>query len=305
MLKTLYVLTVGIIAVSLTSPSTPAAQPGYSGSCAGDLGTVAETFPLLGAIERGIVEAKVIARDERHVRVFLKNPGTQPINVSIPDVLAARPILAQAVNNFFNPQGPGGNSNSGSSQSGQSQAVAGPSQFSGQNNNNGIFAIPPESVREVKIKSVCLEHGKPEPNSRLKYELVEASKVGVGPELETLLAGYGRDELDAEAVQAATWHLANGKSWQDLANMSRMAAINARSSIFTQRQLQTAKRLVADAQKSVAAHKADKKSTSVAETDVGRDPNARALSAERDARESAELERAFSTINARSASIRP
>jgi len=305
MLKTLYVLTAGIVAVSLTSPSTPAAQPGYSG-CVGGPGPVAETFSLLGAIERGIVEAKVIARDERHVRVFLKNPGTQPVNVSIPDVLAARPILAQAVNNFFNPQGPGGStSNFGSSQSGQSQAVAGPAQFSSQN-NNGIFAIPPESVREVRIKSVCVEHGKPEPNSRLKYELVEASRVGVGPELETLLAGYGRDELDAEAVQAATWHLANGKSWQELASMSRLAAVNARSPIFSQRQLQTAKKLVAEAQRSIAGRNAAKRSsTSVAEAAVGRDPNVRTLSAERDARESAELQRAFPTIDARSTSVRP
>ena len=35
----------------------------------------------------------------------------------------------------------------------------------------GLFNVPAEKVGKIKVVTVCLEHGKIEPNSRVVYEL--------------------------------------------------------------------------------------------------------------------------------------
>lgn len=221
------------------------------------------TVGLLEAVKSGAVEAKVVARDAHHLRVFLRNPGKTPLTVELPPVLAARPVLAQQ--NFFNP---GGQQNGfdftgrGSSGGTQTQAVSGPSPFgisaNASNNNQGanIFAIPPESTRQLRVATVCVEHGKPNPRSTVKYELARPEDVGVGPELAAVLAESRDGGVDRDVLQAAAWHLANAKSWDELRDMSRMAAVNARAPLFTSPELAAARRLVDAAAKKVAREKA-------------------------------------------------
>jgi len=84
---------------------------------------VAEAGDLFAALKAGDVEARVVARDQHHVRVFLKNPSKRPLSVKLPDVLAARPILAQG---FFGQQGNGQGFNSTTSSQQPAQAVGGP-----------------------------------------------------------------------------------------------------------------------------------------------------------------------------------
>lgn len=235
----------------------------------------AEVKDLYAAVASGAVEARVIARDAYHLRVFLKNPGKEAVRLQLPAVIAARPVdwaVAQepakqnlAQQNFFNPgannagAGPFGQSSQGG---GKTQAVSGPPPFgitansaNNQQGQNNIFAIPPESTREFRVPTVCVEHGKPNPRSIVKYELVRPEEVGVGPELADALASYGRGESDQEAMQAAAWHLANGKTWDELRKMSRMAAINAQTPVFTSRELAAARRLVEASRQRVAEAK--------------------------------------------------
>lgn len=216
------------------TPSTPAADD------------------LFQAMNDGKVEARVVARDANHVRVFFKNLSKQPLTVKLPEVLAARPVLAQA--NFFNPQQGGGGLGMGSRGGQQApQAVAGPA--SGGNRNGNIFNIPPESVRELRVDSVCLEHGKPDPRSAVTYELVKLEEVCSEPAVESLLARYGAEGLDRDVVQAAAWNLANDLGWSELEQMSEPVAINATKPIYTSQQLQLARRLTETALKATAGRK--------------------------------------------------
>jgi len=215
----------------------------------------AEAGELFEALKAGSVESRVVARDQHHVRVFLKNTSKQPISVKLPEVLAARPILAQQ--NFFNPQ-QGGNqlgfgSPSGNQQS--SQAVAGPMGSANGNRGGTIFSIPPESVRELRVDSVCLEHGKPNPRSAVPYELVKFDEICKEPAVEALLTRYGQGGLDRDIVQAAAWNLANGLAWTELEKMTEPVAINAVKPVYTSQQLRSAKQLTDEAKKYAAANK--------------------------------------------------
>jgi len=175
-----------------------------------------------------------------------------PVSVKLPDVLAARPILAQG---FFNPGGggPGQGFGQNTSSSGmQPPQTVGGSTASARGNGT-IFNIPPESVREIKLDTVCLEHGKPNPRSSVAYELAKLEDVCREPAVESLLIRYGRGDLDRDVVQAAAWNLANGLAWRDLEKMTVPVAINAVKPVYSSDQLQAARRLAEAAKKEIAA----------------------------------------------------
>ncbi len=100
---------------------------------------------------------------------------------------------------------------------------------------------------------MCVEHGKPNPRSIIKYELVRPEEVGVGPELQEVLIAARGGKLNRDVVQAAAWHLANDKTWDELGKMSTWVALNARAPIFKSSELAAAKQLVAAAEKRVAS----------------------------------------------------
>lgn len=212
---------------------------------------------LFQAIQDGKVEAKVIARDPNHVRVFLKNPAKNPVSVKLPDVLAARPILAQG---FFNGGGGGGGqgfgfNNSSSSSMQVPQAVGGATPGTSARSGGTVFNIPPESVREMRLETVCLEHGKPNPKSSVTYELAKLEDVCKEPAVESLLIRYGRGDLDRDVVQAAAWNLANGLAWRDLQSMTEPVAGNAVKPVYSSDQLSAARRLAEAAKQEIAARK--------------------------------------------------
>jgi len=239
----------------------PATVPPAKGSPA----TEPAAAELFAAIDRGVVEAKVVVRDQYHARVILRNTTDAPLRLQLPDAFAARPILAQQGFNFpstgqnqtqAQPQavsGPFG------SQSGNQGFNFGSGQGQGANqnffgNNNNVFNIAPESVRSIPIACFCVELGKPNPRSIHAYELVKFEAVGGDPRLAAVFERYARGDLDREAVQAAVWHLTDEKSWDDLGKLSRRIALNAEAPIFSGRQLQLARELVALAARRAAEH---------------------------------------------------
>ena len=218
---------------------------------------------LFAAIDDGTVEARVIVRDQYHARVILRNKTDAPVALRLPDVFAARPILAQQGFPF-----PATNQNQNQRQT-QPQSVSGPMGSQGGNqgfnmggqqnqnffgNNNNVFNIPPESVRSVSIACFCVELGKPNPRSIHPYELVKFDEVGGDATLAAVFERYARGDLDREAVQAAVWHVVNDKSWDELGKLSRKIALNAEAPIFSERQLRLARDLTAHAAREAAEH---------------------------------------------------
>ena len=81
----------------------------------------------------------------------------------------------------------------------------------------GMFSVPPEKTKVVKVATVCLEYGKDEPSPRLPYRLVRLDSFSEDPALAAIMVALGRGEISQKVAQAAAWHLASGRSWQQLA----------------------------------------------------------------------------------------
>jgi len=123
----------------------------------------------------------------------------------------------------------------------------------------GMFSIPPESVVSVPFKSVCLEHGKPEPNASNRYTLVPVAKFNSDPVLFQLLKIVSSRKVDPQAAQAAAWHLTNKMSFDELAAKTD-DSVGGQAPYFTQDQLVGAQQLLAMAVDRAADDKSTEKS---------------------------------------------
>lgn len=211
-----------------------------------------ETVEMFAAVREGRLEVRVIPRDSRQVRVLITNRSDKPLNVKVPDVLAAVPALAQFAAGGMGfpggqqPQGLGLGNPFGNGRGAQN---GGPfmNQGGGNNRGNPFFNIPPEGVAQLRLKAVCLEHGKPTPRPAMKYTLKPIDAATDNARVQAVCRMLGRGEIGQSTAQAAAWHLNNGKSWRELAAMTdRSLAIVARRPLFTPDQLSKARRVVDD-----------------------------------------------------------
>jgi hypothetical protein len=178
-----------------------------------------ESHELLQAEEAGLVTVKYIPNDSRSAQIVVTNRSDRPLSLRLPEVFAGVPVLAQMG------MGGGGGGQAGFGAGGigaapQTTGGAGP-QNQGMNiggqQGGGMFSLPPEKTRVIKVTTVCLEHGKPEPSPIRPYKLVELESYSDDPRLEQLLESIGKGEVSQKVAQAAAWHIANGLTWQQLA----------------------------------------------------------------------------------------
>lgn len=175
-----------------------------------------ETHDLLRAEEAGLVTVKYIPNDSRSAQIVVTNRSARPLTLRLPEVFAGVPVLAQV--------GPGGGmagfGAAGAGAAPQTTGGAGPQNAGmgvGGAQGGGMFSLPPEKTRVVKVTTVCLEHGKPEPSSIRPYKLAELKAYSDDPRLDQLLQSIGKGEVSQKVAQAAAWHIANGLTWQQLA----------------------------------------------------------------------------------------
>jgi hypothetical protein len=251
------------------------------------------TVELFDAIKSGDIEVRVIAKDAAAGNVLIKNTTGKRLSIKLPEVFAAVPVAAQFGGGgmFAGPFGGGGNPFGGGMMNGggmmgagmngmmggQNQALGG--SFPGMNGggngmgpglgigngrnggglngagfNGGIFKIEPEKVGKIKMASVCLEHGKPDPTAKIEYELRPIESVTSNPQIVETVRMLARTEIDQRSAQAAAWHLANGLTWEQLANKIGVKHIDGRvDPYFTAEHVQRGQEIVAEAQKRSAA----------------------------------------------------
>lgn len=247
------VRTLAAVMAALFLCGTADAQYTISSRCFGPW--LDEPVDLFVAMQNGWVDGRVIVRDQYHAKLVLQNVSAFPLAVALPEFLGARPVMAQQGFQFPGLSGQQGSDLSGNGiQSSLPQAVGGSPSSRGNNSifGNGPFNIAPEQVRIVDFPCFCLEQGKPNPRSAVKYELAPLDAVNDDPRLPELLAAYAKGGVDREIAQAAVWHAANEMSWDDLAALSQRIAINAERPVFNARQLRQARALVESAEKQVA-----------------------------------------------------
>lgn len=171
---------------------------------------------LFDATQGEQVDVKLVQKDEASGNLFIENKFGKPINVQMPEAFVGAHVLNQFFDNDQNGQG------NGQSQGGQTTG-------GGASNNSQqgpIFSVPPGKVVRIPVKTVCLEHGRPEPSSRMEYRIFPVEKFSRDPGLFELLAAVGRGKTPQKVAQAAAWNIASQKSWKELAAMKFRRAGN-------------------------------------------------------------------------------
>lgn len=216
----------------------------------------AEKVEMFAAMEAEQIEVTVIPKDEFGGNLFIKNNQKEPLNVQIPEGFVGVPVLAQfgGMGGTGTGGGVGGNNNGGGGQNqafgggggGQFGGGGGGGQFGG--GGGGFFSIPAEKTLRVPYTSVCLEHGKASPHPRTPYRVVPVEEYSDDPILQTVVRMVATGRLNRESAQAAAWHVANGKSWQELASMKYDRVGQPDTPFFSMQQLQAASQIVATAE---------------------------------------------------------
>ena len=79
------------------------------------------------------------------------------------------------------------------------------------------FTVAAGATLAVRVPTVCLEYGKREPTARMPYRLTALEKVSQDPKVALILGGLASGHLSQKVAQAAAWHLASGRTWEQLA----------------------------------------------------------------------------------------
>jgi hypothetical protein len=188
----------------------------------------AEEVDLFAAMESGDIEARLILKDATSGTVMIANKTKKPLKIKLPDAFAGVPVAAQfGCPGGGCPGGGGGGGFGGGGGGGGNQGVGGGGGGlgggggggfgGGGGGGGGLFNIAPEKAGKIKVVTVCLEHGKDDPNPRIAYELKPIESFTQDPKLIEVVKMLSRGEVDQHSAQAAAWHLGSGLSFEALA----------------------------------------------------------------------------------------
>jgi hypothetical protein len=182
---------------------------------------------LFDGLDSGSLTAKVVPNNQFGGKVLITNTSKTPVSVKVPDAVVGVQVFPQLGGMGGGMGGMGGGGMAGGA---------------------GFFSLPAERTVSVPMNSVCLEHGKAIPNSRMTYRLARPSEVSDKPELPELLKLIGQNRIDRGAAQAAAWHIASGMSWEKIAAEKWDHVGRPDEPYFSQDQLMTGRMIVADVQ---------------------------------------------------------
>lgn len=114
----------------------------------------------------------------------------------------------------------------------------------------GMFNVAPGKVGKIKVPTVCLEHGKADPNPRVQYEIRPIDSFTDNKQVAEICKMLGRGEVVQNVAQAAAWHLTDGLSWDELARKNRVKLSNGYTEkYFAPQELVMAVRVVGEAER--------------------------------------------------------
>jgi len=213
----------------------------------------AQHVPLFEGIAGGSLTAKLVAQNSFNGSLYIENHSQKPLTVEMPEAFVGVQVLRQ-----FGGAGGGGR---GATGAGGAQAMGGGMQggmqggMGGMQGGGGMFSVPPERTAKVSYHSVCLEHGKNDPDPTVHYKIVPVEEYSKDEQLTALLSLVGTKAIDPQVAQAAAWHLSNKMSWEDLASKRSNEIGETDSPYFSPQALGLAQQLVIEARR-VAHEKA-------------------------------------------------
>jgi len=228
-----------------------------------------EKVELFQAMKDGSLDVTFIAKDDSEARVIIRNKTKRPLSIKLPEAFAGVPVLAQG---GFGVGGVGGRGIGGGGRGGfgggGGQGLGGGFGGGGRGGigggGGGFFNVPPEKVAKLTVPCVCLDHGKPDPTPRMKYEIKPIEEYVKRPEVIELIKGFATGRLDHGAVQAAVWHLNNDVSWKELAAKRHgpKSLLGQRPPYFTDNQMRQAMTFAQQAVLQAEASKSESANTS-------------------------------------------
>jgi len=226
-----------------------------------------ESVGIFEGMKSGDIEVKVIPKDSTEGTITIKNKTGKPLTVKLPEAFAGVPVLAQGLLGGGGAGGGGGRNNGGGGgggNQGMGGGMMGGGGMGGGMMGGGMFNVEPEKVAKVKIVLVCLDHGKKDPNPHVPYELVPIESYAKNAQVSEVVKMLSRGEIDQQSAQAATWHLQNGLTWDELVHKIGVKHLNGSvEPYFTAVQLQralTATKVATDRAEKAAKEKSPSKS---------------------------------------------
>ncbi|MFO0917821.1 MAG: hypothetical protein U0872_05830 [Planctomycetaceae bacterium] len=234
----------------------------------------ARKVELFDGMKSGEVEAKVVAYDPFTAKVLIENKTDAPLNIQFPKAVVAAPVLPQFGGGMGGMGGGGmggmgggmggmgggmgggggqmmggGMGGMGGGMGGMGGGMGGMGGGMGGGGMGGMFSVPPEKIVSLSLNTVCLEHGKDDPNVGMRYQLYPVSAVSKDPMFTEFLAIVGSGKVDRQSAQAAAWYLANNLSWQQLAMKDQ--GVEGSAPYFSAEELAAAQQLLALASRQV------------------------------------------------------
>jgi hypothetical protein len=231
---------------------------------------------FFAAMKSGEIEVQFIPKDAKSANVLIRNKTGRPLSVAMPDTFAGVPVLAQFGAGGGLGGGLGGGAGLGAGGiggggglggGGGAQALGGG--FGGGGGGfggggfggggfggggfggggGGFFDVAPDKVKKISVTTLCLEHGKKDPTPHMEYEIRPLKSVTKDARVAELCRMLARGEVPQNAAQAATWNVANGISWQELANKDRFRSqfTGQYEKFFSPLELELATRIAATA----------------------------------------------------------
>ncbi len=220
-----------------------------------------EKVELFEAMKNGTIDVKFIPADSRSANVIIKNKTDKPLTIKLPDAFAGVQVLAQ-MGGMGMGGGMGGGMGMGGMGGGMGMGGGGQSMgggmggmggmggggmggfggggMGGMGGMGGFFNVGPEKDGKFKVTTVCLEHGKTEPNPRMKYTIQPIDTVTSDPRVIEMCKSVGRGDISQNVAQAAVWHVANGLSWEELAAKDRVRSRLGTVKYFTPQEMNLA-----------------------------------------------------------------
>ena len=194
--------------------------------------STAEKIDFFAGLKKGVLDAVLIPKDENQGQVLVQNKSDKPLTVKLPEAIVGVQVLKQfgagGAGGGLGGMGGMGGGGMGGMGGGRAQSMGGGMGMGGMGGGGmggmggggmggNFFSIPPDQVVRVPTHTVCLAHGKPTPTSKMRYRLVEVDQYTKDTRLQELLKLIAKNRINQQVAQAATWHLTDNMSWQQLA----------------------------------------------------------------------------------------
>ncbi len=200
------------------------------------------------AMNAGEIEVKFIPRDAAAANVLVKNLTDKPLHIQLPEAFAGVPVNAQfgmggmgggmggmgggmggmggGMGGMGGGMGMGGGRGMGGGMGGMGGGMGGMGGgmggMGGMGGGMGMMRVAPNKAQKLAVTTVCLEHGKPDPNPRMAYKIVPLDFVTKDARVSSLCSMLGRGQVAQNTAQAAAWHLTDNLSWRQLAFKNRV-----------------------------------------------------------------------------------